>query len=116
MLLSEGVMPDNAGRGHVLRRLIRRASLYAYQSGLRKPQFANLLDLLIHELREPYPELAERRAHIASVLETEELAFFNVFERALVRFEQAVSHLKGDDRQIGGIFYFLCIVVPNFLL
>ena len=102
-LLAEGVMPGAVGRAHVLRRLIRRASLHAWQSGLREPLFAALLTPLLDAgLLAAYPELALRRAHVAAVLEAEERAFLSVFERALARFEDAVRSVAPGSALLSG--------------
>jgi len=49
-----------------------------------------------------FSELQERRAHIAAVIESEEKAFFDVFDRALVRFEQALNGTDAAKRVLNG--------------
>lgn len=79
-LVCDGVIPGNEGRGYVLRRIIRRAIRHGYQLGQRTPFFYYLVDDLCQEMGAAYPSLLTQQSHIASVLQTEEIRFFETIE------------------------------------
>jgi alanyl-tRNA synthetase len=58
-LIVDGVLPSNEGRGYVLRRIIRRALRHGYMLGQKQPFFHKLVEPLVNEMGDAYPELAE---------------------------------------------------------
>ncbi|HYD61284.1 MAG TPA: alanine--tRNA ligase [Noviherbaspirillum sp.] len=87
----DGVIPSNAGRGYVLRRIARRAIRHGYKLGARKPFFHALVPALVTEMGDAYPELRQNGERAMQVLKQEEEAFFRtiangmeILERALV--------------------------------
>ncbi len=60
MLVGDGVLPSNEGRGYVLRRIIRRAILAARRSGSDSSLMAALVDATIEKMGAAYPTLVER--------------------------------------------------------
>ncbi|WP_163364159.1 alanine--tRNA ligase-related protein, partial [Klebsiella aerogenes] len=75
-LIVDGVIPGNEGRGYVLRRIIRRAIRHGYKLGCRAAFFHKLVDDLVAQMGEAYPELREARDRVVEVLRTEEARFF----------------------------------------
>ena len=71
-MIGDGVMPSNAGRGYVLRRLLRRAARYGRLIGIEKPFLYEVCDTVIAENRVAYPELEEKKTFILNVLHNEE--------------------------------------------
>ena len=62
--IADGALPGNTGRGYVLRRILRRAVRYGYQSlGLTEPFLADLLPALADEMGEAFPELVGLHRH-----------------------------------------------------
>src|SRR5207245_693375 len=94
-LAADGIAPANEGRGYVLRRIIRRAVQHGARIGLESPFVARLSDIVIEQMREPYPELAEHRDEIHRVLTAEE-------ERVSVRLPRRVRRLREDRRADAG--------------
>jgi len=90
-LLAEGLMPGNQGRGYVLRRIIRRATRYAYLLGMNEPILASIFPVLAETMRDAYPELYERREHITNTLTHEELSFFGNLHRGMDVFVKLLS-------------------------
>jgi alanyl-tRNA synthetase len=74
-LIADGVMPDNEGRGYVLRRLLRRAALFGRRLGLEKPFLAEVARTAIEKMGDVYPELQQRQDFIIKVIEQEETRF-----------------------------------------
>ena len=71
-MIGDGVMPSNAGRGYVLRRLLRRAARYGRLIGIEKPFLYEVVETVIHENASAYPELEEKKAYIRKIVEEEE--------------------------------------------
>ena len=78
-LIAGGVVPDNKGRGYVLRRLLRRAIRFGRKLGLQD-FLAPVAETVIQEIGTVYPELADGREFVLRVLHLEEEQFGEVFE------------------------------------
>lgn len=75
MVVADGVVPANEGRGYVLRRLVRRAVRHAQQMGVTAPVAARLVAAVVGSLGRAYPELVDRQETIADTVDREEAAF-----------------------------------------
>ncbi len=75
MLVSDGVLPSNEGRGYVLRRIVRRAVLAARRTGAAGSLVAPLVDATIEKMGSAYPALVHDRDLVVEVLEREEHGF-----------------------------------------
>ncbi|WP_316884477.1 alanine--tRNA ligase [Ralstonia flatus] len=93
-LIVDGVIPGNEGRGYVLRRIIRRAIRHGYKLGCRAAFFHKLVDDLVAQMGEAYPELREARDRVAEVLRTEEARFFETIEHGMSILDAALGELK----------------------
>jgi alanyl-tRNA synthetase len=74
-LIADGVLPDNEGRGYVLRRLLRRAALFGRRLGLDRPFLTEISQVAIRQMNHIYPELKERQDFIKKVIRLEETRF-----------------------------------------
>jgi len=92
--IGDGVIPSNEERGYVVRRLLRRAVRDAHQLGVDRPFMASLVDPIIEVFQDPYPELAEARAHIETVLAEEEKSFQRTVKRGSNLLAQHIANLK----------------------
>jgi alanyl-tRNA synthetase len=95
-LITDGVLPSNEGRGYVLRRIIRRAIRHGHRLGATESFFFRLVDPLIAEMGEAYPELAQARDNVVAALEREEERFAETLEQGLRILDQDLAGLKGD--------------------
>ncbi len=95
-ILSDGIIPGNTEQGYVLRRLIRRAVKYAYQTLNIKENFTKKLVDPVLSIYSDYPELSskEARNHIITELEREENKFRQTLERGLNIFERITQGKK----------------------
>ncbi len=75
MLIADGVLPSNEGRGYVLRRIIRRAVRRARQLGVSGPCAERLVDTAVAMLGAAHPSLAEQHRLVADVVAREEEGF-----------------------------------------
>ena len=94
-LVGDGVTPSNEGRGYVLRRIIRRAVQQAQRIGLHDVH--RLSGVVVEQMADAYPELAENADEIGRVLRLEEERFLETLERGLKLFEEI-----GSDEPISG--------------
>jgi alanyl-tRNA synthetase len=97
--VADGVIPGNAGRGFVLRRIARRAIRHGYKLGARAPFFHTLVHPLAAEMGEAYPELRAQAGRIFEVLKQEEERFFQTIARGMEILEEA---LNTGTKQIDG--------------
>ena len=99
----DGVIPSNAGRGYVLRRITRRAIRHGYKLGARKPFFHALVAALVAEMGDAYPELRQSAQRVTDVLKQEEEAFFRTIANGMEILEKALASLeKAGARTIDG--------------
>jgi alanyl-tRNA synthetase len=87
----DGVIPGNAGRGYVLRRIARRAIRHGYKLGARKPFFYQLVPALVKEMGDAYPELRAAQDKVSEVLKQEEERFFQTISNGMEILEAALS-------------------------
>jgi len=99
MLVSDGVLPANEGRGYVLRRVVRRAVLAARRLGVDRPVTPVLVDAATEVLGGAWPALIENNDVILSVLEREEAGFDRTLRAGLGRLEEAFAT---GDKVLGG--------------
>ncbi|WP_045875668.1 alanine--tRNA ligase [Pseudofrankia sp. DC12] len=94
MLIADGVVPSNEGRGYVLRRMLRRAVRNVRLLGGREPVMENLFGVVQSAMGPIYPELVDRAAAITSVAVGEELAFLETLRTGTTIFDVAVGKAK----------------------
>ncbi|RZI40653.1 alanine--tRNA ligase [Herbaspirillum sp. HC18] len=87
----DGVIPSNAGRGYVLRRIARRAIRHGYKLGARKPFFHALVPALVAEMGDAYPELRQNGERAMQVLKQEEEAFFRTIANGMEILDRALA-------------------------
>jgi len=87
----DGVIPGNAGRGYVLRRITRRAIRHGYKLGARAPFFHKLVSALVKEMGDAYPELKANETKVIEVLKQEEERFFQTIANGMEILEAALS-------------------------
>ena len=96
-LVGDGVTPSNEGRGYVLRRIIRRAVQQARTIGLG--DLWRITDVVVEQMGQWYPELAENRQLISETVKAEEERFSQTLERGMKLFEEIAAQgaISGDD-------------------
>ena len=75
MMICDGVLPSNEGRGYVLRRLLRRAARHGRLLGIKDIFLKDVCGVVIKENQEAYPDLAEKAEYIVRVVRSEEENF-----------------------------------------
>jgi len=95
-LIADGVIPNNEGRGYVLRRLLRRASLFGRRLGLDKPFIKEIAKATIAQMGHIYPELAQRQEFILQVTELEEARFSATLNTGLELLDRIMEEASGE--------------------
>jgi alanyl-tRNA synthetase len=90
MIIGDGVLPGNEGRGYMLRRVIRRAALHARRLGMSRG-LAEGVPVVVELMRAQYPYLVERRSEISRAVAAEAEAFSRTLERGMELFEQVAA-------------------------
>ncbi len=99
-LIVDGVQPSNEGRGYVLRRILRRAVRHGYKLGQTQPFFYQLIQPLLAEMGEAYPELTRCAQQVERIILQEEQRFAETLEHGMRLLETDISTLTG--RTIAG--------------
>ena len=94
MMICDGVLPSNEGRGYVLRRLLRRAARHGKLLGVNRPFLYEVVDTVVHENEGHYPELRERQAYITKVIRTEEENFAKTIDGGMKIFTELLNAHK----------------------
>ena len=91
--IADGILPGNTGRNYVLRRILRRAVRYGRNIGFdgREPFLPKLVETLVAQMGEIFPELRERKEAILETLRREEESFNQTLDRGLTLFDQAAA-------------------------
>ena len=93
-LIMDGVLPDNEGRGYVLRRIIRRALRHGFQLCNRVDFMHQLVPVLIDEMSDAYPELMDFQVDLIAVLRREEQQFGATLANGMQLLNTALTHAK----------------------
>jgi len=96
MLVADGVLPANEGRGYVLRRVIRRAVRRARQLGVTDPITPRLVDAAVGVLGAAYPSLAEQHRLITDVVAREEDGFLRTLATGSTILEEQLASGAGS--------------------
>lgn len=94
-LIADGITPGNEDRAYVLRRIIRRALRHGYKLNIREPFFHKLVKVLVDEMGEAYPLLAQHEQAVTHALAEEEARFSETLN-------QGMELLKGELGQVSG--------------
>ena len=93
--IADGAAPGNTGRGYVIRRILRRAVRYGYQTlGFRAPFLVDLLDPLVDKMGETFPEIVQQRDYIERVIRSEEVNFLETLGTGLQFYERVFPYLE----------------------
>lgn len=91
MLITDGAIPSNEGRGYVLRRIIRRAIKYLNELGVKEISFYKLVPAVFESLGQEYPQNAANAELAVKLLELEEKKFRETLENGLKFLTDALS-------------------------
>src|SRR6266508_2884619 len=90
-LIADGVLPGNTGRSYVLRRILRRAVYQGQSIGFAKPFLAQIVDTVIDEMGDAYPDLRARRDCILETTDAEEQQFLRTLNGGIGRLTAVIT-------------------------
>ena len=107
-MVSDGILPSNAGRGYVLRRLLRRAARHGRMLGIRRAFLTELVDNVIEANKAGYPELEEHADYIKKVIGTEEESFYKTIDQGMAILTGLIDNIRaaaaeGKARVLSGL-------------
>jgi alanyl-tRNA synthetase len=99
--IADGQLPSNTGAGYVIRRILRRAVRYGYQTlGLKEPFLSGLSVVLGDVMGENFTELKSQGELIEKVIREEELSFFRTLEQGLKRMDNLMEQTRQSKETI----------------
>jgi alanyl-tRNA synthetase len=98
-LIADGVTPSNEGRGYVLRRILRRASLFGRKLGLCDPFLNEMTGIVINTMSHIYPELVASKSLITEVTRVEEEKFIATLDTGLNLVEGLIRQASSQVRK-----------------
>ena len=101
-LIADGVVPSNEHRGYVLRKIMRRAMRHGKHLGMKEPFLYTLVDTLVREYGDVYPEIRSGREAIVQVVRSEEERFDAVLTGGLPRLEEALERAASSNGVLAG--------------
>jgi len=101
-LIADGVVPSNEWRGYVLRKIMRRAMRHGKRLGMHEPFLHALVDTLVSEFGDAYPELRSGREAIVRVIRSEEERFDAVLTGGLPRLEDVLDRAAASGGTVSG--------------
>lgn len=99
-LVGDGVMPNNEGRGYILRRLLRRAARHGKLLGIEGAFLKDLTDAVIKVSGEAYPELLKRQDYIKKIIEIEEDRFQQTIDQGLTILVDYIGELETSGSKV----------------
>jgi len=98
--IADGAVPNNEGRGYVLRRILRRATRYGQQILKAEPGFfSTLVPVVVETFGEAFPELIKNQDTILEIIREEEQAFSTMLERGIKFFTELEGELKEEGKK-----------------
>ena len=100
MMICDGVLPSNEGRGYVLRRLLRRAARHGKLLGVNDPFLYRVCDTVIEVNATAYPDLVEKQSYITKVIRMEEENFAKTIDSGLKIFSDMLAQHKAKGETV----------------
>jgi alanyl-tRNA synthetase len=99
-LINDGIIPSNEGRGYVLRKIMRRAMRHGKHLGLTEPFMYRLVEVLVKEMGDAYPDIRTNRQMIEKTILAEEHRFEAVLTDGLPRLEAEIAKVAGGRSKV----------------
>ena len=108
--ITDGAVPNNDGRGYVVRRVLRRGARYArkYFDVQIGSFFSSVLPAVVEQMGHQFPQLVQKQQDLKEILDEEEVAFARALDRGEIQFERyAKDALKREDKKLAGSLVWL---------
>lgn len=100
IMILDGILPSNEGRGYVLRRIIRRAIRHGRLLGIETSFLAGAVDAVITIFGNVYPELVEKQEYIRKVISLEEERFHTTLAQGIELLSKLIADLKVTGKDV----------------
>ena len=94
--IADGVIPSNADRGYVIRRILRRAMRHGQILGYRGALLSELYPALVTEMGDTYPELKTQQAHVVEIIRNEENSFADMLQNGMKLLESELPKINNS--------------------
>lgn len=99
--IADGQLPGNTGAGYVIRRILRRAIRYGYQTlNLKEPFMYRIVPVLANQMGAAFPELHTQKMLIEKVIKEEELSFYKTLDIGLKRIDQVCLDTNSANKKV----------------
>ena len=92
--IADGVIPSNADRGYVIRRILRRAMRHGQMLGHKGALLSALYPALVNEMGEAYPELKTQQEHVVEIIKNEENSFADMLQNGMKLLESELPKIN----------------------
>ncbi len=94
--IADGVIPSNADRGYVIRRILRRAMRHGQMLGHKGALLSALYPALVKEMGDAYPELKTQESHVVEIIKNEENAFADMLQNGMKLLENEIPNINNN--------------------
>ena len=101
-LVNDGVFPSNEDRGYVLRRILRRAILRAFQLGVERPVLPSLVEAVVEQMDTAYPDLTKNKDFVLGVVAKEEEKFRQTLRSGSAILDEELARVTADNPILRG--------------
>ena len=96
-MIGDGIVPQNEGRGYVLRRLLRRAARHGRLLGIEEPFLYQVAETVIQENQPAYPELLENKDYIIRIIKAEEERFAKTIDQGMNMLNELIDRIASHE-------------------
>ena len=94
--IADGVIPSNADRGYVIRRILRRAMRHGQILGHKGALLSSLYPALVNEMGDAYPELKQNEKHVVEIIKNEENSFADMLQNGMKLLESELPKINNN--------------------
>ncbi len=98
--INDGALPSNEGRGYVIRRLLRRAVRFGRVLGMKEAFLTRIVDEIIGQMGDAYPELVANQERIKQIIATEEQRFSETLEQGIALLNDIIQQPEVREQRI----------------
>lgn len=94
--ISDGVIPENEGRGYVIRRVLRRGVRFGFKMGIEKPFLYDLVSEVVRIMKVQYPYLIDSADKVKNIIKSEEERFLKTIGQGIQLYTEYKKRMKGN--------------------
>lgn len=107
VMIGDGILPSNEGRGYVLRRILRRAVRHGRLMGIEKTFLVDIVDIVAAIFAEAYPDITDKKEYIKKVIRQEEERFQTTLAQGMELLNGHIAELvKSGNKTLNGTIAF----------